>query len=334
MKSARRRFAALGAVLVVLFGIAVVVASPASAGTGLYYTVVDADNDPYSGIYLRDGTSMGNVRRIPERYMLYGTRVELNCGAWGEAVGPYANRRWHNVRVATGATTNQVGWIADRYLNTPNKANQPTPGEPECGAPPPPTYNGSVYYSPPSPNDLWSPATIHMSSGQWAPGNCSASQAGNFPSWVAPSNKYITQMGGWSIGRLGPVYFLEANSHRWQEIDYILLFDPGNFDDLMGNQCDTMNNRGQLYTHWLKANPNARLVILAGGRTGESAHRGIQELYFNYLRANGGPRDRVVVCNYDGMGHADVFTNFRGQLNEPPITKTTCPGNESWTWNP
>ena len=47
-------------------------AQPARAA--LSYTVVDSDNDPYSGIYLRDDTRMAAVNRVPSRYMLYGTR--------------------------------------------------------------------------------------------------------------------------------------------------------------------------------------------------------------------------------------------------------------------
>lgn len=136
----------------VAMGAAVLVGSPgeALAGTGLYYQAVDSDNDPYSGIYLRNGTGMANVTRIGSRYMYYGNTVELVCGAWGEAVGPYVNRRWHSVRVIDGPAAGQQGWIADRYLNTPNKANQATPGEPECGSAPAPQsvppankYNGA-----------------------------------------------------------------------------------------------------------------------------------------------------------------------------------------------
>ncbi len=113
---------------------AAMVAYPAQpARAALTYTVVDSDNDPYSGIYLRDDTRMAAVNRVPSRYMLYGAQVDLICGTNGEAVGPYANRRWHSVTVRTGSTAGQTGWIADRYLNTPNKANQPTPGEAECG---------------------------------------------------------------------------------------------------------------------------------------------------------------------------------------------------------
>lgn len=115
-------------------------AEPARAqrSTGIIVQVVDRDNDPYSGIYLRRGRSMNEVDRINSNYVPYGTSVELICGAWGEAVGPNANRRWHNVRVANGANTNRVGWLPDRYLTTSNYANQPTPGEPECGSSQPP----------------------------------------------------------------------------------------------------------------------------------------------------------------------------------------------------
>ena len=323
---------------------------PAQAGTGLVYQAVDADNDPYSGIYLRDGTSMGNVRRITERYMYYGNSFELICGMNGEAVGPYNNRRWHKVTVLNGPATGQVGWIADRYANTPNTANQPTPGEPECDAngnppatPPPATYDGSVYFESDRTGDESSPASMHRAFNQWTSTTaCSSANANGFPSWLAPNNKYITTAAGWSLGRLGPVYTLEATQNnpgggRWQEIDYILLLDPGNYAELVGNACDTQNNRGQLFTKWLKANPNAKLVVLAGARTGESSHRGIQALYFDYLRASGGPRDRVLVCNYDGMAHPAVYNNFKGAMTSPPalpLDHNDCPGTESWAWHP
>lgn len=308
----------------------VAIASPAHAGTGLFYQAVDSDNDPYSGIYLRDGTSMANVRRITSRYLYYGNTVELICGTWGEAVGPNSNRRWHSVTAINGPAAGQTGWIADRYVNTPNVANQVTPGEPECGVPP--RYDGSVYYSPAPPNNHASPATFTMAQSSWAPGGCNPNQAGNFPSWVAPSNQYVTTLSGWSIGRLGPVYFLQANRSRWSEIHYILLFDPGNLEQLTGG-CDDDYNPGRLYTDWLKSNPNNRLVILAGVVTSADSHRGIQEAYFNYLRANGGPRDRVIVCNYGNLDHTATFTRYRDWITRAPITRGTCPDG-AFGWNP
>src|SRR5688572_4218562 len=119
-----RRFA-----LVVTFALAAAglgfVPAPAQAGTGLFYTVVDSDQDPYSGIYLRNDTNMGSATRVTSRYMLYGTRIELICGTWGESVGPRNNRRWHQVYVPSGYAAGQTGLVADRYLDTPNVANKP-----------------------------------------------------------------------------------------------------------------------------------------------------------------------------------------------------------------
>jgi hypothetical protein len=62
--------------------------------------------------------------------------------AWGDAVGPYANTLWHLVTWNTQGTTI---YIADTYLDTPNNANESTPGEAFCGAAPTPVV------SPPSP---------------------------------------------------------------------------------------------------------------------------------------------------------------------------------------
>lgn len=101
---------------------------PANADTNIVVSVIDRDNYPYAGIYLRNSSRMADVSRTAANYVKYGASVRLVCGAWGEAVGPNANRRWHRVRAANGT----LGWIADRYLGTSNKANQATPGEPEC----------------------------------------------------------------------------------------------------------------------------------------------------------------------------------------------------------
>lgn len=332
------RFAMFALSMLLAFTGVAAVQGTASAGTGLYYTVVDADNDPYSGLYLRDGTSMGNVRQIYQRYMLYGARVELNCGTWGESVGPRANRRWHHVRVASGHNVGEQGWVADRYLNTPNIANQPTPGEPECGsAPPPPPPaprdGGSVYYSPESPN-LASGANIHKDYNTWIqPGvACGTANAGSFPSFLTPSNQYVTTMAGWSLGRVGPIYFLAANRHRWNEIDYIILFDPGNYDDIVRNDCDMRHNPGYLYHEWLRTNPNAKLVVMSGSRTAQGGHSGIQKAYFEYMKTHGGARDRVVVCNFT-TGHNETFERYRSWINKPPINKGACPDGV-WSWNP
>jgi hypothetical protein len=131
---ARRLVAALAAILAVL---AVVIAVPrtARAGTGLRYQVVDADNAHDGGVYYRNSPHWTDTQRTTGVGGYYGETVELVCGAWGDAVGPYANRRWHLVDNISRPSAGR-GWLPDRYLNTPNVANQATPGEPECGSRP------------------------------------------------------------------------------------------------------------------------------------------------------------------------------------------------------
>lgn len=46
----------------------------------------------------------------------------------GDAEGAYGNRVWHFVHTQHSGDI----WIADTYLNTPNVANEPTPGTPFC----------------------------------------------------------------------------------------------------------------------------------------------------------------------------------------------------------
>jgi hypothetical protein len=142
---ARRLIAVLVAAAAVL-AVVIVAPSTAGAGTGLRYRVVDADNAHDGGVYYRNSAHWNDTKRIPGVGGYYGEVVELVCGAWGDAVGPYANRRWHLV-VNISRPSAGRGWLPDRYLNTPNAANQRTPGEPECGAAPSipsPTYNRSA----------------------------------------------------------------------------------------------------------------------------------------------------------------------------------------------
>jgi hypothetical protein len=359
-----RTLATLVAAASMAFTGMVATSAPASAGTGLVYHAVDADNDPYSGIYLRNGTSMGNVDRVYSRYMYYGNRFELNCGTWGESVGPYNNRRWHNVRVIDGPAAGQTGWIADRYADTPNKANQPTPGEPECGAssqpPAPLPGGGSLYYSPYDGSSIkvykhrwpgdsaytWvnapSPATITLDQSTWQPG-CNASRA--VPQGQPPKDKRITTLAGWSSGRNGPIMYLYARPPGWEQIDFLLLIDPGNKDAYYTGACDTAYpSKSAMLADWLASSPNHRIMVLAGEYTADYAHpvngyahAGIQNKLFPAIRSypviNGrNIRNQVVVCNYNGVNHEDMWMRYKGKMNDG--NHTSCPGSPNTVWHP
>jgi hypothetical protein len=111
-------------------------ASPAFADDSLVHTVVNPGNDDTRSIYDRNSPNWADSNRTAPDFAYYGDRVELICGMDGEAVGPNNNKRWHYARNLSRPEAG-VTWIPDRYTNTPNKANEQTPGEEECLAPPP-----------------------------------------------------------------------------------------------------------------------------------------------------------------------------------------------------
>lgn len=323
--------ATLGALLLLALLALTLLPSAASGGTGLFYQAVDADNAHDGGVYYRRSPNWNDTARITGVGVYYEETVELVCGAWGEAVGPRANRRWHLLDNASRPSAGR-GWIPDRYLNTPNVANQLTPGEPECGSgspppPPAPIGSGSVYYAPDGGGG--SPATFTMAYGAWRGGpDCGTAKADDFPTQVG--NRRLTTLAGFSVGRLGPIYFLRQNPGRRASITYILLFDPGSLSDYR-SRCDRWWPQSQLLAQWLSVSPNNRVAILAGRltrdwgtRNGRFAHQGIQETLFPRIRGRA-IAAQVTVCNYDAMGHWQVFNNFKHKMNEAPIRATTCP---------
>jgi len=130
-------------------GAVAVEASPAYAANPVY-TVVNPDNDGTRSIYDRNSPHWSDTDRKYPDFSYYGDRLELVCGTNGDAVGPYNNKRWHYAKNLSRPEAG-VTWIPDRYMNTPNKANQPTPGEAECGAtapkPPTPTSVKACYFN-------------------------------------------------------------------------------------------------------------------------------------------------------------------------------------------
>jgi hypothetical protein len=376
--SRRLRFAKLLSTCLAVTVASGTIASQTFAATGLRYQVVDADNARDGGVYYRNSPRWGDTARIVGLGGYYGETVELVCYEWGEAVGPFANRVWHYVNNLSRPVG--YGWLPDRYLNTPVVANQLVPGEPQCGASPPPPVSpptpttpapptpptppiqptspppteallpggGSAYYSPNNgTRPIGSPATwtlAYEASTRYSVWK-SSSRCGTDRAWVpeTASGKRITTLAGWSKGRLGPIYFLRANRGRWATINYILMLDPGSRSNFK-NPCDRRYDSG-LLAGWLRSNRANRLVILAGKTTADYrnrdngyGHAGIQNAWFPRIRGHAIAR-QVVVCNYDRMGHEDVFKKFAGKMNDAPITRSTCPsargyGRADHSWSP
>lgn len=180
----------------------------------------------------------------------------------------------------------------------------------------------------------------------WAGGgHCNPENADDFPEVV--NNKRITTLAGWSIARLGPLYFLKtASQQRKSEINYILLIDPGSRADYNNNDCDQMDpSQSKLLADWLSSNPNNHLTILAGAVTKDRhttqwingvpyAHQGIQEKLFAPDIRGHDIANQVLVCNYDNADHHVIFNAFRGQISKSPIvSEPDCPANDGLTPN-
>lgn len=158
----RTRLAALRrlTLLVVLLVLGIFFVAVPTASAALTVRVVNTGGD---GIASRSAPQLGatNGYGAPE-----GATVVTNCWTWGDAVGPYSNRLWWLINYA-----GRQFYAADRYLSTPNAANQPPAGEPQCGAAPAPTGDTRVWVGAPF-GGTWVPITSDCGGATW-PSSCS-----------------------------------------------------------------------------------------------------------------------------------------------------------------
>jgi hypothetical protein len=215
---------------------------------------------------------------------------------------------------------------------------------PQCGSggsgqPASPPDGGSVYYQPRyKPGDAQAPSeTLTLGLNDWTTGNCESARGGNFPD--TRNGRRVTTLAGWSLGRLGPTYFLASSFNRAKQISSIILYDPGTYDNYFGNgSCDLHYDQSALYARWLQLSSGNRLLILAGMDTADYdypkngyAHAGIQNALFGRIRGTN-LAGQVLVCNYDRMCHPDVLRNFSYLMTQGP--QSSCPGNPNAQWHP
>jgi hypothetical protein len=164
---------------------------------------------------------------------------------------------------------------------------------------------------------------------------CDASRAAAFPTTIHTLK--ITQLAGYSLGRLGPLYFLRStHDHdpgRWDDIDYILLLDPGS-DDLSGScDADATVDADGLLRAWLDKRSSNKLVIMSGPLTaaGSPDHAGIRKYYLAQLTADQ-LAHQVFVCDVT-RGHDEFMRGVGGygwMVGSPP--PVSCPGNRRLTF--
>jgi hypothetical protein len=340
----------------------------ASAATGPIFTVMNTSETPPDGVWFRRSPHTADTDRVTGHGVWMNERVQLECYAWGDAVGAYNNRLWYkvlNVTRPTNAGVANEGYLNAHYINDGLAANQIDAGVPQCGPPPPapsptptptstptPTEYPVAYYS--GINGAGAPqarsldvARVLTDNGTYDGNWKSSTQCMPSSNAVNFAGKDITRLAGWSLGRLGPIYALkymkDHNPAAAKRINYVIMFDPGPPSDF--GVCDynqTTVQADSTLAWWLGLSSDNRLVILAGKLTATNHHHSIQTAYFPAIkRAGQAIRDRVLVCNYNDLDHSTVYDKYQKQMIDPRIPTTqglsSCPkeGSSSvWGWNP
>jgi hypothetical protein len=348
----------VAALLVTGTGIGLTSANVASAASGPIFTVMNTSETLPDGVWFRNSPHTGDTDRVTGHGVYMNERVQLECFAWGDPVGPYSNRLWYYVlnvtRPVNAGVTNQ-GYLNAHYINDGKLANQVDSGVPQCGAvpapppppPPPPPRPKSVFYSPNETPDAvpgLTLADLNLVIDQWSAGDCSASAAANIPNGVST-------LAGWSVGRLGPIYFLDtASAQQISQVHTIILFDPGSTVDfaepplwkrLLGKQtCDWQYPINSLLANWLRSNGANRLIVLTGkdseeqNGSGRSTFAGLWRYYFAGIW-NQQFAGQAQVCDYYNLGHKQLLIDFASMVQNTIHGCPTAYGAPSpVAWNP
>jgi hypothetical protein len=145
----------------------------------------------------------------------------------------------------------------------------------------------------------------------------------------------ITTISAWSIARNVPFALLDADpSLSWiGQVNYILLFDPGTYENYEKAKCEPSAAASKRLAIWLAESSGHHLVVLAGEVVAHDKYRGIQHFLFasakNYHNHPGQDiRKQIIVCPYPSLSHEDTWIDFHNQIKGPPITNiNSCPSS-------
>ncbi|WP_433059894.1 hypothetical protein [Dactylosporangium sp. CS-033363] len=136
------------------------------------------------------------------------------------------------------------------------------------------------------------------------------------------NGKVVTQLAGFSLGRLGPLYLLRASDSLAANVDNILMLDPGG-TEVSSNACDTDYQSAENLRDWLAEHPEKnRLVIIAGKDTQADKLAAVNRYYLGKLTP-ATVTAQVLVCTTD-LDHNAVMATFGPKLIGAP-TPTSCP---------
>ncbi len=141
--------------------------------------------------------------------------------------------------------------------------------------------------------------------GLWTTGNCGTGNA--VPSQSNIGGNPITELAGFSLGRLGPIYFLDAHPFWESQINYILLLDPGSAKDMFAPSCDSYPaiKPWVALGQWLANSPSHHLVVMAGPATHSDGFAGLDLYYLSQITP--AERRQVMICYASSPDHPDFL---------------------------
>jgi hypothetical protein len=205
--------------LVAAAGLGAVSAPAASAASGPVFTVMNTSETLPDGVWFRNSPHSADTDRVTGLGVYMNEQIQLECYAWGDAVGPYSDRLWYDVANLTRPTNAGVanqGYLNAHYINDGKAANQVDAGVPQCGAPsappqiPNPTYNRSAAV-------------------EWAKAHATDPQgSGTLCTWFVSQALWaggMPQTAGWEPG---------TSSSTWVEnlVDYLRANDSVSWTDI------------------------------------------------------------------------------------------------------
>jgi len=109
-------------------GLIVVGGSLVGAASDPIFTVMNTSETPSDGVWFRTTPQTSNTDRVTGHGVYAGNRVQLQCYAWGDAVGAYNNRLWYYVNNVTRPTVSSngqpnIGYLNAHYINDGVAAN-------------------------------------------------------------------------------------------------------------------------------------------------------------------------------------------------------------------
>lgn len=103
---------------------------------GLIFPIFNAEG----GIYYRNSPHWADTPQTPGIGVYNGDQVQLICGAFGDAVGPFNDTAWSYVNNLSRSVGS--GWVDEHFINDGAPDNAFVSGEPMCG-PETPGISGS-----------------------------------------------------------------------------------------------------------------------------------------------------------------------------------------------